>query len=142
MSGSAGERDATKRPMQGAVSARLADVSVFTSEDPRNEDPEAIIAEIAEGAVAAGAVDGSTSHCVTDRREAIHLALTLAQPGDCVLLAGKGHEGSIIWSGEKRWWDEKTVAQQELIALGFNAQRGQMMGVICASAKLYRFIAF
>jgi UDP-N-acetylmuramoyl-L-alanyl-D-glutamate--2,6-diaminopimelate ligase len=109
--------------MQGAVSARLADISVFTSEDPRNEDPEAIIADIAGGAISAGAVDGSTSFCVTDRREAIHLALTLAQSGDCVLLAGKGHEGSIIWSGEKRWWDEKTVAQQELIALGFNAQR-------------------
>ncbi len=123
VSGSAGERDATKRPMQGAVSARLADISVFTSEDPRNEDPEAIIADIAEGAISAGAVGGSTCYCVTDRREAIHLALTLAQSGDCVLLAGKGHEGSIIWSGEKRWWDEKTVAQQELIALGFNAQR-------------------
>ncbi len=122
VSGSAGERDATKRPMQGAVSARLADVSVFTSEDPRNEDPDVIIAEIAAGAAVAGAVDGSTSHRVTDRREAIHLALTLAQPGDCVLLAGKGHEGSIFWSGEKRWWDEKTVAQQELLALGFSME--------------------
>jgi len=108
--------------MQGAVSARLADVSVFTSEDPRNEDPDVIIAEIAAGAAAAGAINGSTSHCVTDRREAIHLALTLAQPGDCVLLAGKGHEGSIFWSGEKRWWDEKTVAQQELLALGFSIE--------------------
>lgn len=122
VSGSAGERDATKRPMQGAVSAMLADISVFTSEDPRNEDPDVIIAEIAAGAIAAGAVDGTSSYCVTDRREAIHLALTLAQPGDCVLLAGKGHEGSIIWSGEKRWWDEKTVAQQELSALGFRIQ--------------------
>lgn len=119
VSGSAGERDATKRPMQGAVSARLADLSIFTSEDPRNEDPDTIIAEIAAGAQADGAVCDVSFYCVTDRRAAIRLAFSLAKPGDCVLLAGKGHEGSIIWAGEKRWWDETIVAQQELGALGF-----------------------
>src|SRR5690606_1946517 len=56
--GSAGERDRVKRPLQGAVGARLADFSIFTSEDPRCEDPEAVIAEIAAGAEAVGAVEG------------------------------------------------------------------------------------
>jgi UDP-N-acetylmuramoyl-L-alanyl-D-glutamate--2,6-diaminopimelate ligase len=117
--GSAGERDVTKRPMQGEVSARLADVTVVTSEDPRNEDAEAIIAEIAVGAVAAGARPGETLHLVTERREAVRLALSQARPGDCVLLAGKGHEQSIIWGREKRPWDEETVAREELRALGW-----------------------
>lgn len=119
VSGSAGERDATKRPLQGAVSGRLADISILTSEDPRNEDPEAIIADIEAGALTAGATPGVSLFCVTDRRDAINLALSLAEPGDCVLLAGKGHEGSVIWTGEKRWWDEQRVAEQELANLGF-----------------------
>ncbi len=113
--GSAGERDVEKRPLQGAVAARLADVSVVTSEDPRNEDADAIIAQIAAGAEAAGAVAGKTLHCRTDRKDAIRLALDLAGPGDCVLLAGKGHEASIIWGREKLPWDEASVARDLLI---------------------------
>lgn len=119
VSGSAGERDPTKRPLQGAVSARLADVSIVTSEDPRNEDPEAIIRDIANGALAEGADPLSNLFCVTDRREAIRLALSTARPGDCVLLAGKGHEGSMIWAGSKRPWDEEAVARATLAELGF-----------------------
>jgi UDP-N-acetylmuramoyl-L-alanyl-D-glutamate--2,6-diaminopimelate ligase len=123
VSGSAGDRDTTKRPMQGAVSARIADVSVFTTEDPRYEDPDKIIEEIADGAAAAGAVAGRDYHCVTDRREAVRLALSLARPGDCVLLAGKGHERSIIWGHEKRPWDEARVATELLAEMGFGVDR-------------------
>jgi UDP-N-acetylmuramoyl-L-alanyl-D-glutamate--2,6-diaminopimelate ligase len=112
--GSAGERDIEKRPLQGAIAARLADVSVITSEDPRFEDADAIIAQIAAGAEAAGAEAGKSLHCRTDRRHAIQLALEIARPGDCVLLAGKGHEGSIIWGREKLPWDEAGVARELL----------------------------
>jgi UDP-N-acetylmuramoyl-L-alanyl-D-glutamate--2,6-diaminopimelate ligase len=118
--GSAGDRDVEKRPLQGAVAARLADLSIVTSEDPRFEDPDAIIAQIAAGAEAAGAEPGKTLFCRTDRRDAIRLALDLANPGDCVLLAGKGHEASIIWGREKLPWDEAGVARELL----FNCQLG------------------
>jgi UDP-N-acetylmuramoyl-L-alanyl-D-glutamate--2,6-diaminopimelate ligase len=114
--GSAGERDVEKRPLQGAISARLADISVITSEDPRFEDADAIIAQIVAGAEDAGAVDGKSLFCRTDRREGIRLALGLARPGDCVLLAGKGHEGSIIWGREKLPWNEAAVARDLLLS--------------------------
>jgi UDP-N-acetylmuramoyl-L-alanyl-D-glutamate--2,6-diaminopimelate ligase len=119
--GSAGERDVAKRPMQGSVSARWADISVVTSEDPRNEPAEQIVAEIVAGARAAGARPEENLFAVVDRREAVQLALSLARSGDCVLLAGKGHEQSIIWGREKRPWDEETVAREELAALGWIA---------------------
>jgi UDP-N-acetylmuramoyl-L-alanyl-D-glutamate--2,6-diaminopimelate ligase len=121
--GSAGERDVEKRSLQGAVAARLADFSVITSEDPRFEDPDAIIAQIASGAEAAGGVAGKTLFCRTDRRDAIQLAIDLARPGDCVLLAGKGHEGSIIWGREKRPWDEASVARELLLGGQFGPTR-------------------
>jgi len=117
--GSAGERDRTKRPIQGEVAARLAHYSVFTTEDPRFESAEAIIQEIAAGAIEQGAVEGRDFACVTDRREAIKLALAVAEPGDCVLLAGKGHERSIIWGLEKRPWNEGLVASELLSTMGF-----------------------
>jgi len=114
--GSAGERDVEKRSLQGAIAARLADVSVITSEDPRFEDADGIIAQIAAGAELAGAEVGKTLFCRTDRRDAIRLAIDLARPGDCVLLAGKGHEGSMIWGREKRPWDEAAVARELLLS--------------------------
>ncbi len=114
VTGSAGERDTTKRPLQGAACAEIADITVVTSEDPRHEDPEAINEEIVAGAVAAGAVRGETVLAITDRREAIVRAFELAQPGDCVLLAGKGHETSIIWGSEHVPWNEAAVAEEVL----------------------------
>lgn len=107
VSGSAGERDLAKRPLQGQVMADLADVVVITSEDPRNEDPMTIIRDIAAGATNPGA----EVHLIEDRREAIALAFDRAQPGDVVLLAGKGHETSIIWGFEHRSWDEAAIAR-------------------------------
>lgn len=117
--GSAGERDRAKRPLQGAVSARLADFSVFTSEDPRFEDPDAIIAEIAAGARDAGAVEGRDYVCIEDRRAAIRAALDWARPGDGVLLAGKGHERCIIYGAERRPWDEAREAELALRERGY-----------------------
>lgn len=119
VSGSAGERDPFKRPLQGAVMAELADVTIVTSEDPRNEDPDKIIREIGDGAREKGAVDGETLFEITDRRDAIRKAFEIARDGDCVLLAGKGHETSIIWGFEHRPWNEEAVAREELRALGF-----------------------
>jgi UDP-N-acetylmuramoyl-L-alanyl-D-glutamate--2,6-diaminopimelate ligase len=120
VSGSAGERDPGKRPLQGAACAELADVTIVTSEDPRNEDPDAINAEIAAGARARGAVSGESLFEITDRREAIRLAMSLAEPGDCVVLAGKGHETSMIWGYEHRPWDEAQVAREALAAAGWS----------------------
>lgn len=118
--GSAGERDIAKRPMQGEVSARLADITIVTSEDPRFEDAEAIIDHIADGARGAGAAPGKTLFTHIDRREAIRMAIALAQPSDCILLAGKGHEGSIIWGREKVPWNEAQVARDLLAQAGYS----------------------
>jgi UDP-N-acetylmuramoyl-L-alanyl-D-glutamate--2,6-diaminopimelate ligase len=117
--GSAGERDRVKRPAMGKVATELADLAVVTDEDPRLEDGHAINEAIAEGARSAGALDGKNLWVIDDRREAIAHAIGLAQAGDMILLAGKGHEGSIFYANEKRWWDEREVARQELAAAGF-----------------------
>jgi UDP-N-acetylmuramoyl-L-alanyl-D-glutamate--2,6-diaminopimelate ligase len=117
--GSAGERDRVKRPAMGRVAAELADLAVIADEDPRLEDGHAINEAIAEGARAAGAIDGNNLWVIDDRRAAIAHAIGLATPGDMLLLAGKGHEGSMIYGTQKRWWDEREVARQELAAAGF-----------------------
>ena len=114
VTGSAGERDREKRPLQGAVCARLADISIFTNEDPRFEDAGAIIGEIAAGARNAGGRPGETFYEVEDRAEAIALAVSLADAGDTILLAGKGHERSIILNGKKLPWDEAAVARRAI----------------------------
>ncbi len=119
VSGSAGERDTGKRPLQGAVCAGIADISIFTNEDPRHEDADRIIREIEAGALAAGGIAGESVFSITDRREAIERAMMLAAPGDTVLLAGKGHERSIIIGHEHMPWDEAAVARDALRALGF-----------------------
>jgi UDP-N-acetylmuramoyl-L-alanyl-D-glutamate--2,6-diaminopimelate ligase len=112
--GSAGERDRAKRPVQGAVAAKLADFSVFTSEDPRFEDPDEIIDQIARGALDAGAREGVDFVRREDRQEAVFTAISAARPGDVVLLAGKGHEQCIIYGAERRPWDEATAARTAL----------------------------
>ena len=117
--GSAGERDRVKRPLQGRVGARFADIAIFTSEDPRCEDPEAIIAEIAAGAKAAGAVGGSDYLCIEDRRAAIRAAIERARPGDAVVLAGKGHERCMIYGVERRPWNEAGEAMSALREIGY-----------------------
>jgi UDP-N-acetylmuramoyl-L-alanyl-D-glutamate--2,6-diaminopimelate ligase len=116
--GSAGERDPTKRPAMGRVSAELADLTVVTNEDPRLEDPRLINEAIAAGARAAGATTASLV-VIDDRREAIGHAIGLAGEGDVILLAGKGHETSIFYGTEKRPWDDRVVAREALAAAGW-----------------------
>lgn len=120
--GSAGDRDRVKRPAMGAVAARLADFSVITDEDPREEDAASILREIAVGAEQEGAREGTQFVCIVGRREGIGAAFARAQAGDTILLAGKGHEQSIIIGKEKRPWDDRTVAREELSALGYTGQ--------------------
>jgi UDP-N-acetylmuramoyl-L-alanyl-D-glutamate--2,6-diaminopimelate ligase len=117
--GSAGERDRTKRPMLAAAAAKYADHFVITQEDPRLEDPAVILAEIEAGAVEAGKERGRDYQVIDDRTEAINAAIAAAGDGDTVLLAGKGHEGSIIVGEEKRPWDEAGSARAALGARGF-----------------------
>ena len=117
--GSAGERDVQKRPMMGRIAGERCRLVVVTDEDPRGEDREAILDEIAAGAEAAGKRRGEDLLCIPDRRDAIAAAFGRAKPGDVVLLAGKGHEQSIIMGDGPRAWDERTEAIAALGLMGF-----------------------
>ena len=110
--GAGGDRDRGKRPLMGGVAARLADVPIVTSDNPRTEDPDAIIDEIVAG------MDAERVVRVTDRREAIARALEMAKPEDVVLLAGKGHETYQILGTEKVDFDERRVVRGWLAARG------------------------
>src|SRR5437667_11679294 len=88
--GSAAERDIQKRPIMGQIAAQLSDFFVITDEDPREENREQILREIAIGAETAGKHEGRDFLCISDRTQAIASALHRAQAGDTVLLAGKG----------------------------------------------------
>src|SRR5207248_6885710 len=109
--GSAGDRDREKRPWMGEIAARLSDYAVFTNEDPREEDAMAIIGEIAGGAEAVGWQEGENYARIEDRRQGITHAVRRARPGDTILLAGKGHERSILIGRDKQDWDERAVAE-------------------------------
>lgn len=101
--GCGGDRDRTKRPMMGAIAAALSDFVVVTSDNPRTEEPEAIIDDILEGMQ-----EGGAPYAVEpDRRAAIRYALRLARPGDTVVLAGKGHETYQEIDGVQRHLDER-----------------------------------
>jgi UDP-N-acetylmuramoyl-L-alanyl-D-glutamate--2,6-diaminopimelate ligase len=117
--GSAGERDTIKRPVMGRIAGERARLVVVTDEDPRLEDRDEINRQIAEGAVEAGKVEGRDLLVIADRQEAINAAMERAKPGDVVLLAGKGHESSIIYGTEKTPWDDREAAREALRALGY-----------------------
>ncbi len=119
--GSAGERDRAKRPRLAEVAARYADLFVITQEDPRLEDPDQILSEIEAGALGAGKRAGADYLVIGERAEAVREAIKRAGPGDTVLLAGKGHEESIIVGEEKIPWDESEAARNALRELGFAA---------------------
>ncbi|HEX9495369.1 MAG TPA: UDP-N-acetylmuramoyl-L-alanyl-D-glutamate--2,6-diaminopimelate ligase [Candidatus Limnocylindria bacterium] len=119
--GSAGERDRTKRPKLAAAAAKYADHFVITQEDPRLEDPAVILSEIEAGAIEAGKQRDRDYQVIDDRTDAINAAIAAAADGDTVLLAGKGHEGSIIVGEEKLPWDEAGAARAALRARGFAA---------------------
>jgi UDP-N-acetylmuramoyl-L-alanyl-D-glutamate--2,6-diaminopimelate ligase len=117
--GSAGDRDREKRPVMGDVAARFADFSILTDEDPRLEQSEDILREIARGAMRAGAREGEDFDCIADRETAIFRAIAQASSGDVVLLAGKGHERSMLKDGESLPWDEEGTAREALRSQGY-----------------------
>jgi UDP-N-acetylmuramoyl-L-alanyl-D-glutamate--2,6-diaminopimelate ligase len=106
--GCGGDRDRGKRPLMGRVARRLADVPLVTSDNPRSEDPEAIIAEI---------MDGVPMEAEPDRRAAIERAVGMARPGDVVVIAGKGHEQGQQFADRTLPFDDRTVAREALAAL-------------------------
>lgn len=112
--GAAGERDPGKRHEIGREGVSGADVVVFTEEDSRSEPTSAILAQLADGARSVGADEGARFLLEPDRRSAIRLALTLAEPGDVVLLAGKGHERTLERAHETLPWDEAAEARAAL----------------------------
>lgn len=103
--GAGGDRDPTKRPGMGAAVSRHADIVVVTSDNPRTEDPAAIVAQVSAGVAAADTVE------IVSRREAIRWALDRARPGDAVLLAGKGHETYQIVGTETLPFDERQIVR-------------------------------
>lgn len=107
--GCGGDRDKTKRPKMAAVVSRLSDVTVVTSDNPRTEDPQSILDD-----VLAGVQTGADSIAIIDRREAIFHAVSIAQPGDVVVIAGKGHEDYQIIGRTKHHMDDCEMAADAL----------------------------
>jgi UDP-N-acetylmuramoyl-L-alanyl-D-glutamate--2,6-diaminopimelate ligase len=115
--GAGGDRDRGKRPLMGQVAAELADVAIVTSDNPRSEDPLAIIEHVLQGA-------GLDVEIDPDRRSAILRAIALAEAGDVVLIAGKGHESGQEIAGVVHPFDDRQVAREAVAAVGFSARTG------------------
>jgi UDP-N-acetylmuramoyl-L-alanyl-D-glutamate--2,6-diaminopimelate ligase len=112
--GCGGDRDPHKRPMMGEIAARGADVAVLTNDNPRSEDPHAILSALKGGAARAGG--SATVEVVPDRKAAIDKAVGLAEPGDVVVVAGKGHEQGQEVAGEVHPFDDRTVLRAAIAA--------------------------
>jgi UDP-N-acetylmuramoyl-L-alanyl-D-glutamate--2,6-diaminopimelate ligase len=105
--GCGGDRDRAKRQVMGRVASQLSDRVVVTSDNPRSEDPTAILADIASGC-------SGNYTLVVDRAEAIATAINQARPGDCVVIAGKGHEDYQVIEGERRHFSDEEQALDAL----------------------------
>ncbi len=125
--GSAGKRDVEKRRLMAKASARDADLTILTAEDPRTEPLDDILAMMANGCVRMGGIKNENFWCIPDRGHAIYFALTLAQPEDIVLICGKGHEQSMCFGTTEFPWDDRDatiaaldafLAQQPMVDLG------------------------
>jgi UDP-N-acetylmuramoyl-L-alanyl-D-glutamate--2,6-diaminopimelate ligase len=125
--GCGGDRDASKRPLMGAAAARLADLAIVTSDNPRSEDPEHIVAMIVTGArrTAARELDGAAVAAgdggffvAVERRMAIRRAVAIARAGDTVLIAGKGHEDYQIVGTTRIHFDDREEAAAAFAARG------------------------
>jgi UDP-N-acetylmuramoyl-L-alanyl-D-glutamate--2,6-diaminopimelate ligase len=112
--GAGGDRDRAKRPLMGAVAVERADDVIVTSDNPRSEDPLAIIQDILQGAGVGVEID-------PDRRAAIHRAVALAGPDDVVVIAGKGHEQGQETAGVLEPFDDRVVVREALHEAGFGA---------------------
>ncbi len=120
--GLAGERDAGNRPVMGELAARMADFAIFTTDDPRFEDPMEIAEQIAAGARAAGWEDGRDFLKIADREETMREMFRRARPGDTVLLAGKGHERRQVIRGDLIPWNDAEAARRLLQEMGLRAE--------------------
>jgi UDP-N-acetylmuramoyl-L-alanyl-D-glutamate--2,6-diaminopimelate ligase len=107
--GCGGDRDRTKRPKMGKIAVELADMTVITSDNPRTEEPEKIL-----GDILTGIPEGTKPYVITDRSLAIHTAIAIADSGDGVLIAGKGHEDYQILGTEKIHFDDREQAREAL----------------------------
>jgi len=107
--GAGGDRDRLKRPLMGRAVEVGADLAVVTNDNPRNEDPDEIIAHIR-----GGFEDPTRTHVELDRAAAIRWALDEARPGDCVLIAGKGHEDYQVIGDDRLYFDDREVARHWL----------------------------
>jgi UDP-N-acetylmuramoyl-L-alanyl-D-glutamate--2,6-diaminopimelate ligase len=114
--GCGGDRDRGKRPMMGAIAAKLADVSIITSDNPRSEAPLDIIAAIVSGITSGKRKTNSTYQVIEDRASAIAQAVLSAHAADIVLIAGKGHESYQEIRGVKYPFSDAEVAQRALLA--------------------------
>jgi UDP-N-acetylmuramoyl-L-alanyl-D-glutamate--2,6-diaminopimelate ligase len=115
--GAGGDRDRGKRPLMGKVAVEEADVVIVTSDNPRSEDPLAIIQDVLQGT-------GTDVEIDPDRRTAIERAIALAEPGDVVVIAGKGHEQGQEFAGVRQPFDDRDVAREALAALAHSRERG------------------
>ena len=111
--GCGGDRDRTKRPLMGALAAKYSDVVIATSDNPRSEEPETILSEIEVGILQELRPEVQYEKIV-DRRQGIGRALELAQPGDIILVAGKGHENYQILKDKTIHFDDKEIIQEWL----------------------------
>jgi UDP-N-acetylmuramoyl-L-alanyl-D-glutamate--2,6-diaminopimelate ligase len=114
--GCGGDRDKTKRPKMGKIAAELADVAVVTSDNPRTEDPERILQDVVAG------MNDANRTVIGDRATAIRTAILQAQPGDGVLIAGKGHEDYQILGTEKIHFDDREHAREALVERGVGSR--------------------
>jgi len=113
--GCGGDRDRGKRPLMGSIAARYSDFCIITSDNPRSEEPESIIDDIIEGITA---ISAHNYMRITDRRQAIYHAVSMAQEGDLIIIAGKGHETYQIVKDRVLPFDDRQVAREALQAAG------------------------
>lgn len=118
--GCAGLRDLAKRPWMGEIAGRLADRTVITAEDPRTESLDDIMEQVAEGCRKAGRVEGRDFWRIGDRGEAIARALAMAQPGDLVMVTGKGHEPTMCFGQTEYPWSDHQAVLEGLAKLGYS----------------------
>jgi UDP-N-acetylmuramoyl-L-alanyl-D-glutamate--2,6-diaminopimelate ligase len=115
----AGGRDAGNRPRMGEIAATYSDFFVISTDDPMHEKPGEIASDVADGAIAVGAVEGVDFVVELNRQAAIEMVLRRAAPGDIVLLAGKGHEQRMLIGDRSEPWNDEAAARAILARLGY-----------------------